>query len=135
MTNAELLENFNKTDSSDWFSFDDLCGELDLHESHNNYDYNYCEVCEKIYVRVKKYWQVSWICTDTKVGHSVYTFDDKPFAISSKRYRKSDEKFQFVSYDAANSVRNFLLSLVDPDMRAIKLIDMDAEVQNEVEDH
>ena len=122
MTNAELLENFNKTDSSDWFSFDNLCGVLDLHES----DYYDSEVCEKIYVRVKKYGQVSWICTDTKVGHSVYTFDDKPFAISSKRYRKSDEKFQFVSYDAANSVRNFLLSLVDPDMRGIKLIDMDA---------
>ena len=131
MTNAELLENFNKTDSSDWASFDGLYEELDFHESHY-YDY---KISEKVYDRIKKYWQVSWICTDTKVGHSVYTFDDVPFAISSKRYRKSDEKFQFVSYDAANSVRNFLLSLVDPDMRGIKLIDMNSEVQNEVEDH
>ena len=128
MTNAELLEKYYKTDDCEWFSFNDLCGELDLHAY---YCYN-DEIRDKIYDRIKKYWQVSWDCTDTKVGHSVYAFDDKPFAISTKWHRESDEKFQFVSYDAADSVRNFLLSLVDPDMSNIKLIDMDAEVQNEV---
>ena len=124
MNYKEYLENFDKSDSNDWYRLEGLCQVFYLKEM----DFWGSDIDGKVTARIKKYWQTSWICTDTKVGTAVYTFDDKPFAISHQKARKWDEQFQFTSMEDALDVVFFLKSLIVTDTDQVKLIDMDAEV-------
>lgn len=76
-----------------------------------NYDsfYRYDKICE----RIKAYWLMPRICTDTMVGVSVYFFDETLIGYSIKVARKSEEEFLFVSEEVANNVLDFFLSLID----------------------
>ena len=53
----------------------------------------------------------SWICTDTTVGLKVYFLDGEPVCVSYQLYRKSSEKFFWVSSDAYDKTREYMLEL------------------------
>lgn len=62
---------------------------------------------------VKRYWLNSWVCTDTRVGTAAYFLNNELVAVSHQQARKSDCVVQFVSNEAANKMREFILSLED----------------------
>lgn len=63
--------------------------------------------------RFKCYWLAKHICTDTWVGLRCYLLDDKPVAMSAQSGRKCDEDFAWVSKEAFDNTRQFVLSLLD----------------------
>ena len=52
-----------------------------------------------------------WLCTDTEVGIKVWYFDDKPVCISWQPYRKSTEKYGWLSENDFRNVQKYLTSL------------------------
>lgn len=72
--------------------------------------------------RVKGFWLVKWLCTDTWVGTAVYYLDWDPICCAVKNCRKCDPHFFFVSKEAAFKMREFLLSLRDEDEPEFELI-------------
>lgn len=65
--------------------------------------------------RVKKHWIYNWMCTDTWVGLAAYYMDGEPVAVSFQSARKSDENIEFVSKEAGYKVRDFIVSLMEPE--------------------
>lgn len=82
----------------------------------NALDLGWLDYSEEFETRVEKFYIVgaNWVCTDTRVGLAVYTFDGVPVAISAQPARKSSEDIEFISVDAAKKVREFILSLTEP---------------------
>lgn len=78
--------------------------------------------------RVKLYWVVKWLCTDTWVGHSAVYFDNELIGMRSQDARKSDVNISFVSEDAANKLRDFIASFIDKDN--INLLDGESEIDD-----
>lgn len=80
--------------------------------------------------RVKGYWLVRWICTDTWVGRRVYLFDGEPIAVSYQSARKSDEYIEFLSNEAAIKIRNFLFELKGEEERPeFDIADQEKEIE------
>lgn len=79
--------------------------------------------------RIQQKYIASWICTDTRVGLSVYFFDGEPVAVSGQSGRKSREQVEFLSLDAAGRVRNYLESLIPPENRIEpSLVNLEEEI-------
>jgi hypothetical protein len=74
--------------------------------------------------RLESYWFASWICTDTEVGFKAYFLDNEPVAISTKKYRKSNEEFKWVSKEAYKNVKDYLMSLDEPSIDYIEDCDV-----------
>lgn len=70
---------------------------------------------EEFNERIKGCYLESWMCTDTYVGLAVFYMDDEVIAFSYQSARKSYELFEFVSEEAANKLRQFIISLMDDD--------------------
>lgn len=68
--------------------------------------------------RVHGYWLWRWQCTDTWVGYRVYFMDNEPVAVSWQPARKSSEEIEWVSKEAYNKVRDFMLELLAEDLHA-----------------
>lgn len=81
--------------------------------------------------RVKSYFILNWMCTDTVVGAKVYFFDDKPLCLGIQTARKSDEQYEFVSQEIADELKSFILSLAEEDERKISLLSMEDEFGSE----
>lgn len=60
--------------------------------------------------RLKKHWIHCWLCTDTHVGLAVYCLDGEPVAVSVQTARKCDEEIEFLSIEAIEKVRQFMLT-------------------------
>lgn len=84
---------------------DAFCQALDINE--------YLGWDQRFDGRVKGYALTQWLCTDTHVGMNVYFMDDEPVAVSNQSARKSDTYLSFVSAEAAQKVKDFILSLVN----------------------
>ena len=65
--------------------------------------------------RLKSYWVKKWLCTDSDVGRKLYFFDDKFVATSNQSGRKNPEYFAWVSKKDFNEVKNYMLSLLEPE--------------------
>jgi hypothetical protein len=79
--------------------------------------------------RVKGHYLAKWMCTDTWVGTQVFYLDDEPVAISTQSGRKSDENLYFISKEAGEKVREFILSLMSEDeAQELQLADLDEEI-------
>jgi len=61
--------------------------------------------------KLSYYYYHSWTCTDTKVGIRVWYFCSKPVCISFKLYRKSREKYHWLSENDYQNVGTYLKSL------------------------
>lgn len=99
----DIINTVDKSESnSDWVDLESIAYEFDIHDAYNG-DY------EKFQTRMKSYWFVSWICTDTRVGGRVYFLDDIPVAVSFQPARKSDENIEWICKDYALKVKNFVI--------------------------
>lgn len=65
--------------------------------------------------RLKSYYIKIHYCTDSYVGMKAYFLDGEFVAISNQVGRKWDEEFSFVSKEIAEKVRNYLLTLLEPE--------------------
>lgn len=102
--------------------------DIDTFLSEFNLSFYDGEMYNKFAERVKVYWLVKWLCTDTWVGIRVYYFDDEPVAVSRQTARKSDELIDFVSKETADQLREFILSLDNE--QSFNLIDEDEEIDS-----
>lgn len=82
-------------------------------------------------LRLQSYPLFTWTCTDTGVGLRALYFDGKPVAATYQPYRKSDKEFKWVSKEAADKVREFLISLNPVQSPEIELIDPDEDIDME----
>jgi hypothetical protein len=112
----------------------DLIARADPAEATTNYDPDlFCAALgveplgydETFIARVTSVFVQKWLCTDTWVGLQVHYLDGEPVAVSWQNARKSDIELWFVSANAAERMRGFLLSLTTCKPR---LIDPDGEV-------
>lgn len=126
----KLIDAINNVDRSISNSFDasyeEFCQELNIHDFGWNDEFG---------KRVIGYYLIKWICTDTWVGSCVYYFDGKPVAVSSQSARKSSTNYLFVSEEAANRVRDFILSLQRQDALDVSLIDPNEEIEDTYDVH
>lgn len=77
--------------------------------------------------RLTCYFIGNWYCTDTVVGYRVYFFDDKPVAVSTQSARKSDEKFEWITIEKYNLVKEYVLSFYNEELAGIKILNPDEE--------
>lgn len=99
---------------------DDFSSALNL-DCHFGWDEKFCK-------RVVGYWLIKWYCSDTWVGTRVYYMDDQPVAYSNQSARKSDEFIYFVSLEAANKVKGFILELIGEEEFTPVIGNMDEEI-------
>jgi len=78
--------------------------------------------------RVKGYWLIRWMCTDTWVGKRVYFLDDKPVAVSMQTARKSCECIDFLDKESAEAVRKFIFEISAEGEPEFDIADQDEEV-------
>ena len=78
--------------------------------------------------RLRAYWIGYWLCTDSWVGWRMYFFDGQFVAISEQKGRKCSEDFEWVSRDAAEKVRRFLLDLISADELGVDLCNLDEDL-------
>lgn len=116
----ELIQKVDRsTKNEDAADIDAFCQALDINEWLGwNKDFD---------ERVKGYALTQWLCTDTHVGMNVYYMDDRPVAVSTQSARKSDVRISFVSLEAAQQVKDFILSLVGADELNPTLCDLEEE--------
>lgn len=78
---------------------------------------------------MKEYPLKVWLCTDTIVGLHAYFLDGECVAVSWQTARKSSKNIMFTSRQAANKIRDILLSAEDDQLKFI-------DIENEnVEDY
>lgn len=63
---------------------------------------------------VRTGWIISWMCTDTRVGLAYYVMDGEIVAVSAQVARKGDISFYFASAQAAEKLRAYFQSLLEP---------------------
>ena len=76
-------------------------------------------------IELKAYWLEQHLCTDTYVGKRVYVLQGEVVAISEKQYRKADEYFTWVDKEAFNKVRDYIMSLDEPDYGFVKFMELE----------
>ena len=105
---------------SPWADTDSLCEAVDI----NSYRLN---VYDEIQQAIQEYYVIDWICTDTRVGLSVYILFGEVVAVSHQPARKSDKVIQFISTDTYKKVKSFFQSLlVEDDVDVVDLyVDLD----------
>lgn len=77
--------------------------------------------------RLKCYYILKWVCTDTWVGSRAYFLDDVLVATSWQPARKSNENFYWQSRAAYNDTRKYLLTLTEEEDKPIELCNLDEE--------
>ncbi len=80
--------------------------------------------------RVKGYWLIRWMCTDTWVGKRVYFLDDKPVAVSMQTARKSDEYIEFLDKESVELIRKFIFELGSEGESEVSLADLEEDVED-----
>lgn len=80
-------------------------------------------------IRLRSYWVSNHYCTDTYVGYRAYFLDDVFVCLSYQSARKSDETFEWVSKEALENVRSFIISLQEEDELSLpkEYLDMEEE--------
>lgn len=117
---SEAITRVNKKDIED-------CYEIEIFSRILGLDY-YGYVTS-IPQHLKCVYLTKWMCTDTWVGTRVYFLDDEPVAISYQSARKSDECVDFLSVEAANKMREFILSLMGQSETQIVVCDVNKEIE------
>ena len=76
---------------------------------------------------VTEHYAVEWVCTDTRVGLSIYVLKGEVVAVSKQACRKCSKDILFVSEDAFRATREFLRSFEE---QACALADLDTELDS-----
>lgn len=108
LTVKEAIEQVDRSKENEetYIPFEEMCSDLfnryvqidDENEEH----------------QLKYYWLAHHYCTDSWVGIRVYYLNDDPVCVSHQAGRKCSEDFYWVSKEAADKVREYLLSLAKP---------------------
>ena len=94
---------------------------------------NACDVSE-IYdceenIRLKAYWLQQWKDADTFAGESLYFLDDICVCLFSQSGRKSRGTVMWISTESRQKVRDYLLTLHEPDpLEPYDILDLDEEL-------
>lgn len=116
----DMIANFDpKTSIKHEACFEQFVELFDL-----RYDYHsqlFCDVMVRHFVS-------SWICTDTRVGFSVYTMNDEIVAVSIQMGRKIPEDIKFISKEAAERVLNFTHSCCHTEEIEFDIVDLEEEI-------
>lgn len=126
LTIKEIFNNLKK-ENRDFYSSDVQTISINLIEN-DDLDYNKINQDD----RIKAYFFVKWTCSYTdEVGFRAYTFDNKPFAISTQYARKDEQFFMYLnSISLIEDVKNYLKSrLYDLEERYTpnNIVDLDYE--------
>lgn len=81
--------------------------------------------------RISSYFVRPHYCTDTWVGVQAHFLDNELVAVSTQVARKANEDYFFVSNEAAEKVKQYLLSFLVEKTMHYNLIDLDSELYNE----
>lgn len=87
---------------------------------------NVYNVPNDFYERVKTYWVMKWLCTDTWVGLQAIYLDGELVGMIWQPARKGEVDFQFVSAEVARKIRDYILS-ANP-VTEFSLINMDEDI-------
>lgn len=113
----EVIEKIDKSKENEcWVELTEIASEIGL----NDYVYDSEE-------RIKSYFYISWLCTDTQVGAKIYFLDDEAVCVSYQSARKADEYFEWISQEAFEKVRNYILNLISTPNVAI--VDLEEKVE------
>jgi hypothetical protein len=113
----EVIEKIDKSKENEcWVELTEIASEIGL----NDYGYDNEE-------RMKSYFYISWLCTDTRVGAKVYFLDDEAVCVSYQPARKADEHFEWISQEAFEKVRNYILNLISTPN--VSVVDLEQEVE------
>lgn len=84
--------------------------------------------------KLKEHHYYKWLCTDTHVGYSLYSYNGQVVAWSKQTSRKSDKQFQWVSIELYNEVRTYVESFINKEdmVSNVFIIDMDTEIPDKV---
>ena len=90
---------------------------------------------ESEFPALKAYWSLNWVCTDTGVGLRFYFLNDEFIGASFQPARKSDEEFQWVSQEAFDKCKEYILGvyinhLKKNDQRVVNIINMNEDVSD-----
>lgn len=123
MTLGYLIDNIDKSESNEeWVDLQEIAEEVNLD--------CWCWG-DDTGKKLKIYRLFTWLCTDSHVGAHVLFFEDKPVAVTIQSARKSGVDYEWISVDARNSVRDFLVTLVEADEEeAPNLINLDSEMDD-----
>jgi hypothetical protein len=110
--------DFSRTD---WVEFDKIQSFLGL--SVHDYD------DDEWNKRVHEHYFISWMCTDTLVGHSIIFFDKKPVLLASQEARKNPKTFEVIDENRAIEFTDFILNMQRASEREVlPMADLDEEV-------
>ena len=110
--------DFSKTE---WVGFDKIQSFLGL--SVHDYD------DDQWTSRVHEHYFISWMCTDTLVGHSIIFFDKKPVLLAFQAARKSPKDFEVIDENRAIEFTDFILSMQRASERdPLPMADLDEEL-------
>ena len=113
----EVIEKIDKSKANEhWVDLQKIASEVGL----NDYVYDSEE-------RIKSYFYISWLCTDTHVGAKIYFLDDEAVCVSYQSARKADEHFEWISQEAFEKVRNYILNLISTPN--VSVVDLEQEVE------
>ena len=102
-TLKQLIEKASQLPKQEYNLWDeDLLSAVGLDIYHHNYD-------EPINLTTNHLTQ--WCCTDTWVGIDVIYLNNSPVAVTNQVGRKMDVNIYFLSEEAKNSVKDYLISL------------------------
>ncbi len=125
MNLRELIDSVEKTaKNSRWVDVGEIAEEVGISAELLEYDQNDLECYAT---------KAIWMCTDTIVGiHAYYLFGELVF-ITAQQARKSDEEFEWVSTEAKEKVRAWVITKIASPPDFMKIIDWDADVSSWVQ--
>jgi hypothetical protein len=81
--------------------------------------------------RLKSYFIKVHLCTDSFVGIKAYFLDGEFVAVSNRNSRKCPEEFEFISTEIAEKMKNYLVSLLEPEEYSVDIIScLDEDIPN-----
>lgn len=102
----EIIERIDKSEENrNYIDFEALAYELDI-------KFGYTDIDDKD-LRLTSYFLSPFADNGFFCGEALYFFDNEFVAISYKASESSDENFRWISKEAANTVRNYLLEIDD----------------------
>lgn len=102
----EIIERIDKSEENrNYIDFEALAHELDI-------KFGYTDIDDKD-LRLTSYFLSPYYDEGAFCGEALYFFDNEFVAISYRASESSDEDFRWISREAANTVRKYLLEIDD----------------------
>lgn len=121
-----------------------IISEIDFNNESLENDINWDNVTESLRIqdsiwveqtRLRCFFYERWYCTDTWVGGRAYFLDEELVAVSYQIGRKWDEDIEYISKEAYDKVKSYVISLIEKEEPSfVPSILQDGELDKLVED-